>query len=139
MDNRTQRYVFNQPITLRLSKNNFDLHPNHLFSVERKSFTSGFEHKLSRDQAYLVIKQKRYVAKKFRYTSLPNNFIAGLGLYTSDMDLRAQKHMHIHSKNYDSALSSPMHKRLLRTRRILVLPAHVNLAVITNSFDVIHS
>jgi hypothetical protein len=33
----------------------------------------------------------------------------------------------------------PFSKRLLRTRKILVLPAHVNLAVITNSFDVIHS
>ena len=30
-------------------------------------------------------------------------------------------------------------KRLLRTKRTLVLPAHVNIALITNSYDVIHS
>lgn len=30
-------------------------------------------------------------------------------------------------------------KRMLRTRRTLVLPAHVNLTAITNSYDVIHS
>ena len=30
-------------------------------------------------------------------------------------------------------------KRLLRTKRTLVLPAHTNIAVITNSYDVIHS
>ena len=29
--------------------------------------------------------------------------------------------------------------RLLRSRRVLVLPAHVNITVITNSFDLIHS
>jgi hypothetical protein len=30
-------------------------------------------------------------------------------------------------------------KRLLRTKKILVLPAHVNLTLITNSYDVTHS
>lgn len=29
--------------------------------------------------------------------------------------------------------------RLLRSRRVLVLPAHINITVITNSFDVVHS
>lgn len=30
-------------------------------------------------------------------------------------------------------------RRLLRTKRILVLPAHVNITVVTNSNDVVHS
>ena len=30
-------------------------------------------------------------------------------------------------------------RRLLRTKRTLVIPAHVNLTVITNSYDVVHS
>jgi len=30
-------------------------------------------------------------------------------------------------------------RRLLRTKKTLVLPAHVNLTVITNSYDVVHS
>jgi hypothetical protein len=30
-------------------------------------------------------------------------------------------------------------KRMLRTRRTLVLPAHVNITAITNSYDVVHS
>ena len=29
--------------------------------------------------------------------------------------------------------------RLLRSRRVLVLPAHINITVITNSFDIVHS
>jgi len=32
-----------------------------------------------------------------------------------------------------------VNRRMLRTRRTLVLPAHVNLTAVTNSFDVIHS
>jgi heme/copper-type cytochrome/quinol oxidase subunit 2 len=30
-------------------------------------------------------------------------------------------------------------RRLLRTKRTLVLPAHVNITLITNSYDVVHS
>lgn len=30
-------------------------------------------------------------------------------------------------------------KRLLRVKRSLVLPAHINLTLITNSYDVVHS
>ena len=30
-------------------------------------------------------------------------------------------------------------RRMIRTKRTLVLPAHVNLTAITNSYDVIHS
>lgn len=30
-------------------------------------------------------------------------------------------------------------RRLLRTKRTLVLPAHVNITVVTNSYDVVHS
>jgi hypothetical protein len=30
-------------------------------------------------------------------------------------------------------------RRLLRTKRTLVLPAHINITVITNSYDVVHS
>jgi len=30
-------------------------------------------------------------------------------------------------------------RRLLRTKRTLVLPAHINITLITNSYDVVHS
>jgi hypothetical protein len=32
-----------------------------------------------------------------------------------------------------------VNRRMLRTRRTLILPAHVNVTAVTNSFDVIHS
>ena len=37
----------------------------------------------------------------------------------------------------DSSLVN--NRRMIRTKRTLVLPAHVNLTAITNSYDVIHS
>jgi hypothetical protein len=30
-------------------------------------------------------------------------------------------------------------RRLLRTKRTLILPAHINITLITNSYDVVHS
>ena len=33
----------------------------------------------------------------------------------------------------------PLARRILRTKRTLVLPAHINLTIITNSYDVVHS
>jgi heme/copper-type cytochrome/quinol oxidase subunit 2 len=45
------------------------------------------------------------------------------------------KHNH---KRYDE-LSIELCERLLRTRRVLILPAFTNISVITNSYDVVHS
>ncbi|MFK8060305.1 MAG: hypothetical protein AB8B78_09470 [Polaribacter sp.] len=44
-----------------------------------------------------------------------------------------------HTKNVSEEASNTFNRRLLRTKRTLVLPAHVNITVITNSYDVIHS
>lgn len=51
--------------------------------------------------------------------------------------------------NYQNAIKFNRHRselvpvtlarRLLRTKRTLVLPAHVNLTIVTNSYDVVHS
>jgi heme/copper-type cytochrome/quinol oxidase subunit 2 len=43
------------------------------------------------------------------------------------------------SRRRQENIALPFNKRLLRTRRTVVLPAHVNITVITNSFDVVHS
>jgi hypothetical protein len=43
------------------------------------------------------------------------------------------------AKKRSDLIPVPLAKRLLRTKRTLVLPAHVNLTIITNSYDVVHS
>jgi len=42
-------------------------------------------------------------------------------------------------KKKDDYLPLVLSKRLLRVKRTLVLPAHINLTVITSSYDIIHS
>lgn len=55
--------------------------------------------------------------------------------YNVNTNFKLLKQYKLFSDNYNSMLS----KRLLRTKKILVLPAHVNLTLITNSYDVTHS
>lgn len=43
------------------------------------------------------------------------------------------------NKKRSEVLSVNLARRLLRTKRTLVLPVHVNITVITNSYDVVHS
>jgi len=43
------------------------------------------------------------------------------------------------NRNKSELVPVTLARRLLRTKRTLVLPAHVNLTVITNSYDVVHS
>jgi hypothetical protein len=43
--------------------------------------------------------------------------------------------------NYSKTKNQPslLQRRLLRTRRLLVVPTNINITLITNSFDVVHS
>jgi heme/copper-type cytochrome/quinol oxidase subunit 2 len=104
-----------------------------------------------------VVKQKRYRLKQFipirtsyrkgeagdrlndvRFLDAPyfraNSFIENL-------DFKPTKAYRLLKKNraQTEILSTQLSRRLLRTRKTLVLPAHVNLTLITNSYDVVHS
>ena len=95
---------------------------------------------------FLVIKQKRFVSKFFNLhileevcrndlmtKSLHNYFIK------KKVTLDVYRILNKNSLSYTNLLNNTFSKRLLKTRRILVLPAHFNISVITNSFDVVHS
>jgi hypothetical protein len=41
--------------------------------------------------------------------------------------------------NNKNLVTFNLNKRLLKTKRILILPGHMNISIITNSFDVVHS
>jgi hypothetical protein len=66
-------------------------------------------------------------------------------VYKNRIVLNDEKNYYSHyqlfkkTKRRNEDIRLPFNKRLLRTKRIVVLPAHVNLTVITNSFDVVHS
>ncbi|MCB1712806.1 MAG: hypothetical protein KDH96_10110 [Candidatus Riesia sp.] len=105
---------------------------------------------------YLVIKQKRYTLKK---KILEKGFkVYGKGYDTdnaqvikSNFFLRNYVGGDVYdnltkvykffkkTKKRNELFSVVTSRRLLRTKHTLVLPAHVNITAITNSYDVVHS
>ena len=53
--------------------------------------------------------------------------------------VKSNYRMFTKNKNSSEDISNVLGRRLLRTKRTLVLPTHVNITIITNSYDVIHS
>lgn len=43
------------------------------------------------------------------------------------------------NKKRQEVFSVALNRRLLRTKKTLVIPAHTNITAITNSYDVVHS
>lgn len=95
---------------------------------------------------FLVIKQKRFTPKKIKLTAKIDSFEKVHFLINFQKSFFYQNtHTLVHNylikflRNYDNLYNLTLNKRLLRTKRLLVLPAHFNISVITNSFDVVHS
>lgn len=115
-------------------------------------------HKPISHNNYLVMKQKKYkplktvslrikylrdtltmkntkIAKYSGKMTLFNHSIFAEDDFNSTLRYKFFKKFKKQNENIPVALW----KRLLRTKRTLVLPAHVNITAITNSYDVIHS
>jgi len=91
---------------------------------------------------FLVIKQKRYIPKK--YTNMYDNFDSIVFkekqfCFFKKKNYFLSSYLNNKLKNSSKLLTLNLNKRLLRTKRILILPAHLNISLITNSFDVVHS
>jgi hypothetical protein len=76
--------------------------------------------------------------KTLKYIGKPT-LVDGTLLVENDLDATRQYTSFKKRKKRDEMTSVVASRRLLRTKRTLVLPAHVNLTAITNSYDVIHS
>lgn len=124
-----------------------------IFFNKEKSFVK----KVPNEQTFLVLKQKRYKRKKIipqrmrflkdesdlkickiKFADRPcfvsTNFLDSVNFEPTKFYSLMKKNK-IRHENMPVQLS----RRLLRTKKTLVLPAHVNLTVITNSYDVVHS
>jgi hypothetical protein len=113
------------------------------------------------NNTYLSFKQKRYVIrKKFpikkKVEKLLNNEVSSTPVNKEKLRLRILIKNHyfqtIDEKNaiinykflkkgkkHSDLIPVPLARRILRTKRTLILPAHINLTVITNSYDVVHA
>jgi hypothetical protein len=128
-----------------------------LFRIRFQDGDSTIMHKNNPHSTYLTLKQKRYKRKKnipaqvkyykdaagiktkrVRYSGKPiliNNSI----LEDSKGDLNVFYRLVKKNKKRSDLIPVTLAKRILRTKKILVLPAHVNISLITNSYDIVHS
>lgn len=132
--------------------NNLDL-----FRIRFNSGNSNIQSKNVPNTTYMSIKQKRYErkknispitkmvredyslnSKKVRYSGksiLLNNNIFEDYINDATSYYRMMKK----NKKRSELISVNLSRRILRTKRTLVLPAHTNITLITNSFDIVHS
>ena len=152
LPSRLIKYPMSNKSNPNIINNEIELFKFRFFNNENE-----YKNKPVSNSTFLTMKQKRYKrrkiiplrvkffkdennnkTKKIRWTSNPylfdNNYIINdFGSSTKKYSLvRKNK---VRYQNTSVVLS----KRLLRTRRTLVLPANVNITAITNSYDVIHS
>lgn len=82
-------------------------------------------------RSYFFLKNNKYNNKTYSYIEnfVNNNTIYKYNLYNNFKT----------NKNKSELIPSTLAKRLLRTKRTLVLPAHINITLITGSYDVVHS
>lgn len=131
-----------------------------LFRFRFNETDSTYTYRPVRQNTLLIIRQKKYKRRKSilpraiyfkdqttgkrltsqdpkyqEYTFLSQNKI----ILKNNFNATNRYRMIRKSKNRFELTNLVLSKRLLRTRRTLVLPAHVNLTAITNSYDVVHS
>lgn len=143
---------------VRLLKHHFSENMDNLVDIRFMDSEASVHPKILPHNSYLVFKQKRYLRKKIilpRVRYIRDNF----GVISKTKKIRFSGKLHLHDNTFsyydfnatarykrvkkqhvrDEMTNILLSRRLLRTRRTLVLPAHTNLTLITNSFDVIHS
>lgn len=114
--------------------------------------------KIPNTEDFWVLKQKRYKKKQIiKSASLKNNeysdfetirniykkhIIENLKLIT-DLDFKMDPYTLYKcikgNRHRTETLPVHLYRRLLRTKRTLVLPVHINMTIVTNSYDVVHS
>jgi len=141
------------------NKTNFNFSEDilNLFKFRYSDPENTVKHKPVPHSTFLTMKQKRYKRRKniparvkYFKDSKGNNtkkvrWSANPYLFNNESIIQdfnnPTKQYNLMKKNKTrySNTSVVLSKRMLRTRRTLVLPAHVNITAVTNSYDVIHS
>lgn len=163
MDTRTTRRNFGKVASVRILKkpinsmyfskiknnsNNSDVSKFELFRLRFNDHVSKVSQKPVRNTVYLTFKQKRYVLRSpaFRDSVVDtkkystNPFLKNTNIIEENYGNGSKQYRFSKkAKNRVEKTKVSNWNRLLRSRRMLVLPAHVNITVITNSFDIVHS
>ena len=101
--------------------------------------------KISQTEQFWGFRQKKY--KKLRSFSFPQNYKFHNRSYTPISNFIQNDNIDKYNlytgvrttRNKSESNSITTSRRLLRTKRTLILPAHINITLITSSYDVVHS
>lgn len=149
--------VIKYPIGLETVNTSINKPNLELFRLRFNSSTAKVQHKPTQDSIYLTLKQKRYNRKKvvlpqLKYYKDLNGDRSELIRYSgktflstdkmlkpSVYDQTTQYKLIKKNKKRGELIPITLARRLLRTKKTLVLPSHVNITIITNSYDIVHS
>lgn len=152
---------------LRVMKNTLFTEADAAIMLKFRFFDTNneLEEHLPANSDFLVLKQKRYKRKQAiknteRYTINPingkktkkaefqkfysNRVLHRMKVFENTLNLEEMDSYTFYkcirnNRKKSDLLPVNLCRRLLRTKKTLVLPAHVNLTVVTNSYDVVHS
>jgi hypothetical protein len=136
---------------------NYNISTLNLFNLKFNDTENSLKHKSVPHTSYLSIKQKRYTkkkniptitkylkdesgvkSKKIRYAGKPILFNNSIFEQSSEDPIILYRLIKKNKKR-NELIPINLARRIIRTKRTLVLPAHINITVITNSFDIVHS
>jgi hypothetical protein len=157
--NRWLKKTYGKISPIRFLKLPIDLNNQNLnyFRFRFNDDSNKLIHKIIPDNIYLTLKQKRYNRKKVvnpQIINYKNEQGASLKKikYSGKPYLNSNKTLEQLNYNYTTSykllkknkvrnelIPVTLSRRLLRTKKTLVLPAHVNITLITNSYDIVHS
>ena len=101
--------------------------------------------KISQVEQFWGFRQKKY--KKLRSFTFSQNYKFNNQSYQPISNMTNRENFNKYNlytgeknnKSKNETISVTLARRLLRTKRTLVLPAHINITLITSSYDVVHS
>jgi heme/copper-type cytochrome/quinol oxidase subunit 2 len=142
--------------TIKYSQNGaFEVKPEHaepLWGFKQKKYKRlqkfKFADKVQYDPKTLLplAAQSRYSPLTLKSSMIAAPLVEEISSYSTDasFDRTEEALFHYHNsikfnRHRGELVPLTLARRLLRTKRTLVLPAHVNITVITNSYDVVHS
>lgn len=128
-----------------------------LFKLKFNDNESSLKHKTAPHSTLFAVKQKRYTKRdvissikkytkdsegnktsKVRYAGKPILFNNNIFEQNSEDPIILYNLIKKNKKRGD-LIPVNLARRIIRTKRTLVLPAHVNITLVTNSFDIVHS
>ena len=143
---------------IRIIKNTFSDSLNNdlqLFKFRFNSNNISLKNKVAPGNIYLTLKQKKYkIQKNIRLktksihidnssSKIKKNWTPRLidnSIFDDNSENATQQYRLMKkNKKRQEVFSVALNRRLLRTKRTLVVPAHVNITAITNSYDIVHS